>query len=293
MNTSKMNSTKKVRNHIGNILFYLLIIIIAIYLIFPFYWALISALKPENELVRTPASFFPINPTLQNFSAVMQNKDFLKGIVNSLIVAGVTTLLSLLIGSFAGYALGKLRFTGRTPSLYIILAMTMFPQVAVLSGLFQVINAVQSNAPWIPTLAILIITYLVFTLPFTVWVLTAFFKGLPDSLLQAAQVDGANYSQTFWHVLLPLTAPALATTGILAFIGAWNEYLFALTFTLQDPGSRTVPVAISQFSGRIARQEPVGEIMAAALIITVPLIILVLVFQNRIVEGLTAGAVKG
>lgn len=284
---------KQTRKVVGNIFFFLLIIIIAIYLVFPFYWALISALKSESELVRTPATFFPQNPTWQNFRAVLSNPDFLRGIWNSLIVAGITTLLSLLIGAFAGYSLGKLRFRGKTVSLYVILAMTMFPQVAVLAGLFQVIDAVRNNAPWVPTLMLLILTYMIFTLPFTVWVLTAFFKGLPDSLLQAAQVDGANYNQTFWNILLPLTAPALATTGILAFINAWNEYLFALTFTLQDPGSRTVPVAISQLSGRIARQEPVGEIMAGALVITVPLIILVLAFQNRIVEGLTAGAVKG
>ena len=288
-----MPMDKGARKLIGNIFFFLLIIIIAIYLIFPFYWALISALKTEQELVRTPATFFPIDPTLINFRAVLSNTEFLRGILNSFIVAGVTTILSLLIGAFAGYALGKLRFRGRQISLYVILAMTMFPQVAVLAGLFRVIQAVQGTAPWVPTLVLLIATYLIFTLPFTVWVLTAFFRGLPDSLLQAAQVDGANYSQTFWNILLPLTAPALATTGILAFIGAWNEYLFALTFTLQDPGSRTVPVAISQLSGRVARQEPVGEIMAGALIITVPLIILVLFFQNQIVEGLTAGAVKG
>ena len=284
---------KLARQRFGNILFYLLIIVIAIYLIFPFYWALVSALKTESELVQTPASFFPQQITLRNFEAVFSNPVFLRGILNSLIVAGSTTILSLLFGAFSGYALGKLRFRGRTPTLYAILAMTMFPQVAVLSGLFQVINAVQERAAFIPTLGLLIATYMIFTLPFTVWVLTAFFRGLPASLLQAAQVDGANYQQTFWQVLLPLTAPALATTGILAFIGAWNEYLFALTFTLQEPNSRTVPVAISQLGGKFAMQEPTGEIMAAALVITIPLIILVLVFQNRIVEGLTAGAVKG
>ena len=286
--------TKDRKNLVSEILFYVLIAIIAIYLLFPFYWATISALKTEAELVRTPATFFPQNPTLQNFRAVLSNPDFLRGMLNSLIVAGFTTLLSLLVGAFAGYALGKLRFRGRTPSLYLILAMTMFPQVAVLAGLFQVINAVK-DIPWlnVPTMVFLILIYMLFTLPFTTWVLTSFFKGLPDSLLQAAQVDGATFTQTFWHVLLPLTAPALVTTGLLAFIGAWNEYLFALTFTLQDPGSRTVPVAISQLSGRIARQEPVGEIMAGALVITVPLVILVLIFQNRIVDGLTAGAVKG
>ncbi|HLR46918.1 MAG TPA: carbohydrate ABC transporter permease, partial [Deinococcales bacterium] len=199
-----------------------------------------------------------------------------------------TTFVSLLVGSFAGYALGKLRFRGKDASLYLILAMTMFPQIAVLSGLYAVIRVI--GLPAIPSM---ILSYLIFTLPFTVWVLTSFFRGLPTSLLQAAQVDGANLQQTFWHVLLPLSAPALVTTGLLAFIQAWNEYLFALTFTSIEPGARTVPVAIALFTGQLQRQEPFGEIMAAAIVVTVPLIALVLIFQNRIVEGLTAGAVKG
>jgi trehalose/maltose transport system permease protein len=279
---------------IGNIFFYVLIAIIAIYLIFPFYWALISSLKTENELMRTPATWWPQNLTFTNYRAIFQNSDFLRSIPNSIFVAGTTTLLSLLVGSFAGYALGKLRFRGRTPSLYLILSMTMFPQGAILAGLFSVINAVK-GIPWfdVPTLVLLVIIYMVFSLPFATWVLTAFFKGLPGSLLEAARVDGATFSQTFWQILLPLTAPALVTTGLLAFIGAWNEYLFALTFTLQEPMNRTVPVATANISGRFAMQEPVGEIMAGALIITVPLIILVIIFQNRIVGGLTAGAVKG
>ena len=273
---------------IGSIFFYLLIIVIFIYLMFPFYWATISALKPESELIRTPATFWPQSPTLQNFSAVMSNDRFIRGLWNSVIVATSATVISLLIGAFAGFALGKLRFRGKSPSLYAILAMTMFPQVAVLAGLYAVIRVLN-----MPTTLSLILSYLIFTLPFTVWVLTAFFKGLPDSLLQAAQVDGANFQQTFWRILLPLTAPALVTTGLLAFINAWNEYLFALTFTSTDPAAQTVPVAIANLSGQVARQEPVGEIMAGAIIVTIPLVALVLVFQNRIVEGLTAGAVKG
>lgn len=273
---------------VGQIFFYLLIVVIFVYLMFPFYWALVSALKSESELIRTPATLFPEQITFVNFTAVMQNARFIRGLLNSLIVASISTILSLLIGSFAGFALGKMRFRGRQPSLYIILAMTMFPQVAILAGLFAVIRFLN-----MPTTFSLILSYLIFTLPFTVWVLTAFFKGLPDSLLQAAQVDGASFMQTFWLILLPLTAPALVTTGLLAFIGAWNEYLFALTFTATDPQAQTVPVAIANLTGRIARQEPVGEIMAGALIVTVPLVALVLYFQNRIVEGLTAGAVKG
>lgn len=285
--------SKQTRKLIGDIFFWLLVIFILIYLLFPFYWALVSALKTYPELIKAPATYWPENPTLASFKAVFQNGDFLRALRNSTIVAVSATILSLLIGAFAGYALGKMRFRGKRVSLYLVLSMTMFPQIAVLSGLFAVQSFVSQKAPFIPTLLLLTLSYLIFTLPFTVWVLTAFFKGLPDSLLQAAQVDGANMMQTFWQILLPLTMPALVTTGLLAFINAWNEYLFALTFSATDPSARTVPVSIASFSGVIARQEPVGEIMAAAILVTIPLVILVLIFQARIVEGLTAGAVKG
>ena len=207
---------------------------------------------------------------------------------NSAIVATSVTLLALVIGSFAGFALGKLRFRGRKTSLYIILSMTMFPQVAVLTGLYAVIDRFDISA--MPSM---IFSYMLFTLPFTVWVLVAFFQALPDELLQSARVDGATSFQAFRLILFPLTAPALVTTGLLAFIAAFNEYLFALTFTTIEPDARTVPVVIALFSGEIARQEPFGEIMAAAIIVTIPLIILVLIFQKRIIGGLTAGAVKG
>jgi trehalose/maltose transport system permease protein len=284
-----MGTKRRSFTHVlGQIGFWLLIVLIFIYLIFPFYWAINSALKTQAELIQTPATYLPQNPTLVNFRAVFQNDAFLRGLGNSILVAGAVTLMSLLVGSFAGFALGKLRFRGRTPSLYIILAMTMFPQIAVLAGLYAVIRVLG-----MPALPSLVLSYMIFTTPFTVWVLTAFFKGLPVSLLQSAQVDGATTFQTFRKILLPLTAPALVTTGLLAFIQAWNEYLFALTFTSISPEARTVPVAMALFSGQIARQEPFGEIMAGAVVVTVPLIVLVLVFQNRIVAGLTAGAVKG
>jgi trehalose/maltose transport system permease protein len=280
--------SKRQRAILGQVGFYLLIAAIFVYLVFPFYWALNSALKTQTELIQTPATYWPQDPTLINFRAVFQNANFMRGLLNSVLVAGSVTVLSLVVGAFAGFALGKLRFRGRTPSLYVILAMTMFPQIAVLAGLYSVITVLG-----LPAMASMILSYMIFTLPFTVWVLTAFFKGLPTSLLQAAQVDGASMMQTFVQILLPLTAPALVTTGLLAFIQAWNEYLFALTFTSIEPTARTVPVSIALFSGQIARQQPFGEIMAASIIVTVPLIVLVLIFQNRIVEGLTAGAVKG
>jgi trehalose/maltose transport system permease protein len=282
-------------NPIRRSLFYLAILIIVVYLLFPFYWALNSSLKSESQLSMTPATFIPRDPVsneiefyLRNYRGVFASDKFVRGLFNSMIVATSTTILALTAGSFAAFALGKLRFKGKTPSLYIILAMTMFPQVTVLSGLYAIINALNLGA-----IFSMILTYMLFTLPFTTWVLTAFFRELPIEIMQSAQVDGATPFQTFRMILLPLTAPALVTTGLLSFIAAWNEYLFALTFTTIDPSARTVPVAIQYFSGQFARQEPFGEIMAAAVVVTIPIVVLVLIFQRRIVAGLTAGAVKG
>lgn len=286
---------KEIQKIAGKIAFWIAIILIAVYMLFPFYWAINSSLKTEIQLQMTPATFIPraresleLAPTLQNYRAVFQNERFLTGLKNSVIVAVSTTAISLVIGAFAAFALGKLRFRGKTPSLYIILSMTMFPQVAVLTGLYAVIRILQ-----IPAIPSMILSYMLFTLPFTVWTMTAFFQGLPTEILQSAQVDGANPFQAFYMILLPLTAPALVTTGLLAFINAWNEYLFALTFTTIEVDARTVPVAIALFTGQISFQEPFGEIMAAAVVVTIPLIILVLIFQRRIIAGLTAGAVKG
>jgi trehalose/maltose transport system permease protein len=280
---------------INKVLFWFLVLLVAVFMLFPFYWAINSSLKTENQLQMTPATFIPrdqetleFDPTFQNYLAVFRNERFIRGLRNSAIVATTTTFLSLLIGSFAAFALGKLRFRGKTPSQYIILSMTMFPQVAVLTGLYAVIRILK-----IPAIPSMILSYLLFTLPFTVWVLTSFFQGLPSEIMQSAQVDGATPFQTFRMILLPLTAPALVTTGLLAFINAWNEYLFALTFTTIEVDARTVPVAIALFTGEISHQQPFGEIMAAAVLVTIPLVILVLIFQRRIIAGLTAGAVKG
>jgi trehalose/maltose transport system permease protein len=280
---------------LGKIAFWFIVVIMFINLIFPFYWTLNTSMKTENQLIMTPATFIPRDPdtggisiSLQNYGAVFRNDAFVRGIMNSAIVAISVTVLALLFGSFGAFALGKLRFKGKTASLYIILSMTMFPQISVLTGLYAVIGALG-----IPARLSMILSYMLFTLPFTIWVMTTFFKKLPDSLLQAANVDGATSFQAFYMILLPLTVPAMVTTGLLSFIAAWNEYLFALTFTSIESSARTVPVAMALFSGEVARQEPFGEIMAAAVVVTIPLLILVYVFQKRLVEGLTAGAVKG
>ncbi|PIE32942.1 sugar ABC transporter permease [candidate division KSB3 bacterium] len=286
---------KETKKRINKVLFWILVVFMAFWMIFPFYWMVNSALKSETQLQMTPATFVPRDPdtgaitiSLQNFKAVFQNEKFLRGIINSVIVAGSTTIISLVLGSFAAFSLGKLRFKGKQPTMYLILAMTMFPAISILSGLYAMMNWL--NMPAIP---FMILTYLVFTLPFTVWVQTSFFRTLPLSILQSAYVDGASPFQTFYLILLPLTAPALVTTGLLAFINAWNEYLFALTFTSVAPEARTVTVAIALFTGKFAMHEPFGEIMAAGVLVTIPLIVLVMIFQRRIMAGLTAGAVKG
>jgi trehalose/maltose transport system permease protein len=286
--------SSQTKHRINRFLLWVLIIITAVWMLFPFYWAVNSSFKTENQLQMTPTTFIPRDAagdvafTMRNYESVFTNPAFLRAILNSAIVAITVTLLSLAIGAFAGFALGKLRYRGKTTTLYVILAMTMFPQIAVLTGLYALINNLGWNA--IPSL---IVTYLLFSLPFTAWVLTAFFKELPLEIMQSAQVDGASPFQTFYMILLPLTAPALVTTGLLAFIGAWNEYLFALTFTSVEPAARTLPVVIANYPAQFARQTPFGEIMAAGVVSSIPLVILVFIFQRRIVAGLTAGAVKG
>lgn len=268
--------------------FYFLVMVIAVYALFPFYWAFATSFKTENEMFQR-AMYLPQNPTLKNYEYVLRDNTFLLALRNSAFVAGTTSVLSLIVGSFAAYALGRLRFRGRTALLYIVLSMTMFPAISILSGLYSIVRELGVFG----TPFALITTYPVFTLPFTVWVLTSFFKGLPAEVEQAAIVDGATPFQTFRLILLPLTAPALVTTGLLSFVSSWNEYLFALNFTITNPSAQTVPVAIAQFSGIDAMQEPIAEIMAAAMVVTIPLVLLVLIFQRRIVAGLTAGAVKG
>lgn len=273
-------------------LFYLLIAVILVYTIFPFYWAIKSAFTPDSELFSTPITYWPVHPTLDQFKLVLANPQFLHALANSAIVAGVVTLIALVLGSFSAYALGRFQFRGRTPVLYLILAMTIFPQIAVLGALFNLVNTFHL----FDSLGALILTYMIFTLPFTVWVLVSFFRTMPAELEQAAYVDGATPFQTFRMVLLPLAAPGLVTTGLLAFISAWNEFLYALSF-IQTPNKRTITYVITTFQPNNATGGGYavawGQIMAATVIVTIPLIVLTLIFQRRIVAGLTAGAVKG
>ena len=281
---------RRVLRLVQRVLFYALIAVIFFYALFPFLWVLRSAFTAESQLFVTPVQYIPHHPTLANFRSVLGSGDFQRALLNSTIVAGTVTLIALVLGSLAGYALGRFTFRGRSITLYLILSMTIFPQIAILGALYTMINRFGFyNSLWA-----LIFSYMVLVVPFTVWILTSFMRALPRDLEEAAYIDGASPFQTFYRVILPLVAPGLVTAGLLAFIAAWNEFLFALSFT-ETPDKHTVPVAIVSFTtGRGGTfQVPWGEIMAATLIVTVPLIALTLILQRRILAGLTAGAVKG
>ena len=252
---------------------------------FPFYWGIVASLTPEAALFREP-SLWPTHIILDHYRALFDERDFWIPIRNSVIVAGTTTLLCIAVGSLAAYALARLEFRGKTTILSLILAVTMFPQISIVSPLYLLLRALRL----IDTYPGLILPYLTFAMPLAVWLLVGFFRQLPVDLEEAALVDGATRWQSFTRVILPVSVPALATTAILTFIYCWNEFLFALSFTL-GPDRQTVPVAIALFRGQY--QVPWGQILAAAVVATVPVAALVLIAQRRIVQGLTAGAVKG
>ncbi|MER9602039.1 carbohydrate ABC transporter permease [Mesorhizobium sp. M0243] len=266
--------------------FYLLVAVIVFVAVFPFYYAIVTSLKSGTDLFR--ADLWPRTISLANYRNVLTEGSFVRNLLNSLFVSGAVVALSLLLGVTSAYALARIRFRGRSALLFIILSVSMFPQVALLAGLFELVRLFGLYN----SLFALIFSYMIFTLPFTVWVLTTFIRDLPVEVEEAAILDGATPWIIITRVFLPLMWPALATTGLLAFIGAWNEFLFALTFTSNN-AQRTVPVAIALLSGNSQFEIPWGNIMAASVIVTVPLVVLVLIFQRKIVSGLTAGGVKG
>jgi trehalose/maltose transport system permease protein len=266
--------------------FGLLVGLIVLIAVFPFYYAIISSMKVGSELF--DPRLLPPHWRIANYVSVLTNGDFVRDFANSVVVACLVVALSLAFGVTAAYALGRVRFRGRRLLLLTILAVSMFPQVAVLSGLFELIRALGIyNTIWG-----LVFAYMLFTLPFTIWVLTTYMRDLPREIEEAAIVEGATPLTIVVRIFLPLLWPALVTTGLLAFMGAWNEFLYALTFTI-SPEQRTVPVAIAMLTGASQFELPWGPIMAASVLVTLPVVALVMLFQRRIVSGLTAGAVKG
>ena len=271
----------------GNIALYTAAVLVVVISVYPFLYTLATSFKTGNDLFGT--SLLPTQATFKNYIQLFEGRQpFGRHLLNSIMVATVTVTLAMLMAVTASYALGRIQFKGKSALLLAILAVSMFPQVAVLSGMFELMQALGLYNKAIG----LVVPYTIFTLPFTVWILTTFMRGLPKELEEAAIMDGCGPLRIIFQVFMPLLAPALVSTGLLAFIGAWNEFLFALTFVTVDT-ERTVPVSISLITGATAYEIPWGSIMAASVIVTVPLVILVLVFQQKIVSGLTAGAVKG
>lgn len=276
-------SGQKLLSTIG---FYALVVVIVVFSVFPFYYAIVTSFTTGTDLFKI--NYWPRVFSWANYETVLGGRNFVRSIWNSVFIATTTVVFALFLAVTASYALARVRFRGRGLLLMMILAVSMFPQIAVLAGLFELVRFLGIfNTPWA-----MILSYVIFTLPFTVWVLTTFMRDLPVEIEEAAIVDGATPWIIITRVFMPLLWPALVTTGLLAFIGAWNEFLFALTFTSSET-TRTVPVAIGLLSGASQQEIPWGPIMAASVIVTVPLIILVLIFQRKIVAGLTAGGVKG
>jgi multiple sugar transport system permease protein len=264
---------------------------IVIFCLFPFYWMVNISLKTGPDL--SAADVFPPNPSLNNYESIFRNSDFTRALGNSAIVSLVTTVLGVVIGSFAAYALARLRMNFKFLLLAIVLSISTFPQIAIAAPLFRLWSDMPFGLPQLyNTIPGLVIPYLTFALPLSIYILVSFFREIPKDLEEAALVDGATNFQAFVKVIVPLAAPGLATTAILAFIAAWNEFLLATTLT-SSVSARTVPVAISQFTGSSQFEVPLGTQSAASVVISIPLIMLVLLFQKRIVAGLTAGAVKG
>lgn len=252
---------------------------------FPIYWAVAASLMPEARFFGAP-SLLPEQLVLDHYRALFAQRSFWIPIRNSLVVAGTTTLLSVSVGALCAYAIARLRFRGKSVLLAFILAVAMFPQISIVSPLYIILRALGL----INTYPGLVLPYLTFAMPLTIWLLVGYFRQLPWDLEAAAATDGAGRLRILGEIILPLAAPGLATTAILTFLYCWNEFLFALAFTL-GPERYTVPVAIALFRGQY--QVPWGQILAAAVVATVPVAVIVFAFQRRIVQGLTAGAVKG
>jgi len=269
--------------------FYAFISLFVIFCLAPFIWTVLTAFKGTTTIYNVPISYLPNPPDLVNFKQIFALSRFRWSLLNSAIVATSATVISLTIGSFCAYAVARLNFPGKNFLLALVLAISMFPGIAIIGPLFQRFNAWGLTNNYLA----LILPNVTFTLPICIWTLTAFFSEMPIELEESARVDGCTRMQTFFKIVAPLAAPGVFTAAILLFIQAWNEFLFARTF-MSQPNRLPVTVAIAQFEGAdAAAQYPWGQITAASIVITLPLVFLVLAFQRRIISGLTAGAVKG
>jgi multiple sugar transport system permease protein len=264
----------------------LAVIAVLVYALIPVLWIVSLSLKTPESI--GDGSFIPTHWTLNNYDAVFSTGFFTAALRNSIGIALIATVIALAFASMAAYAITRLDFPGKSAILAGALAISMFPAISIVGGLFDLWRQIGLFDTWLG----LILPYLSFSLPLSIYILSAFFREIPWDLEKAAQMDGATPMQAFRRVILPLAMPGVFTAGILTFIAAWNDFLFANVLTSTD-GSRTAPVALAFFRGASQFTDPSGAIAAGAVVVTVPILIMVLIFQRRIVSGLTAGAVKG
>jgi multiple sugar transport system permease protein len=261
------------------------ILVVLLYALIPVAWITSLSFKTPDEVA--DKKFFS-GFSFDNYDVVFSDDTFIAALINSIGIAGIATLISIVLAAMAAYATSRLNFTGKALILSGALAVAMFPPISIVGSLFDMWRAIGIYDTWIG----LIIPYMTFTLPLAIYTLSAFFREIPWELEQAAQVDGATPFQAFRKIIVPLAAPGVFTAAILVFIFAWNDFIFANTLTSTDE-ARTVPAALAFFTGASQFEQPIGAIAAASVVVTVPIIIMVLIFQRRIVAGLTAGAVKG
>jgi multiple sugar transport system permease protein len=279
-------SGSSARGNLNAILFYVFLVVFVLVSMFPLLWVFKMSIITKAELFASPPTILPNTPTASSYATIFGDSSFQRALINSTIIAGTATVICLFFGSIAAYAIARLRFRFKSSVMTLILAISFFPAVAIIAPLFIQFRQVGI----IDTYLAAIVPDVVFSLPLTVWLLVAFFKELPFDLEEAAKVDGATTIQAFRMVIVPLAAPGVFTTAILTFIHSWNEFLFANTFLFDD---RTQPVTVVIPNFATVYTVDYGAQAAAAVVVTVPLVILVLIFQRRIVSGLTAGAVKG
>lgn len=280
-NERMLRLQRVLRRLLGNILLAALLV----FLLFPFYWTFVTSIKPEKELYASIVTYWPKAPTFTSYTRLFTEYNFLKPMLNSLLVAFFTTVISLTVSLLAAYAFSRYRFRGRKFFMTLFLTNNMFPTVLLLIPLF----AIMRKAGILYTPTALILSYTTFTIPFSIWLLNGYLDDLPRSLEEAAMVDGANRAQAFLKIIFPMLVPCIIATGAYVFMTAWNEYTFAVMFT--NERNRTIPVALKNFIGQLGVEW--GMLTAGGIITIIPVCILFFFAQKRLVEGLTAGAVKG
>ncbi len=270
------------------LLFFLVVGIIVFFSLAPFIWQVITSIKPSEEIFTRPVIYIPSRLDFSAYLKIFIQRPFGRQIINSIGIACISTLICVFVGSLAAYAIARFNLLGGEGVLLAVLIISFFPGIVLIVPLYEMVRSAHLTNNWLA----LILPYVTMNLPFTMWVITSFFRQVPRDLEDAAKVDGLSRLGTLFRIIMPLSAPALATTAILVFISCWNEFLLALTFMTRD-SSHTVPVGIAMLSGASWYEIPWDQISAATVLTTLPLVVFVVIFQRRIVEGLTAGALKG